>query len=177
MDLQKQDGGIRPIHCGEIWCRCFTSLTINSAVVRNQSAKIFTSTYNFIQTSGIRDSVSHCSKILSTFYDNLDTTDLNDPEVIIKIDISNAFNSTCRALTLDIGRVSRDFACGLKRGDAIATCDNLSNLFGCFKAMRTCHAKLRQFNWDGQVHLAKGNTHKPSGNCLLLINKAKLVRM
>ena len=35
MDLQKQDGGIRPILCGEIWCRCFTSLTINSAVVRN----------------------------------------------------------------------------------------------------------------------------------------------
>ena len=102
MALQKQDGGIRPILCGEIWRRCFASLAVNSAPVRNEAAKIFTSTCNFIQTAGIRDGASHCAKILSTFYDSLDTTYLNDPEVIIKIDISNAFNSTCRALTLDI---------------------------------------------------------------------------
>jgi hypothetical protein len=28
--------------------------------------------------------------------------DPNDPEVIIKIDMSNVFNSTCRPLTLDV---------------------------------------------------------------------------
>ena len=81
---------------------------------------------------------------------------------IIKVDISNAFNSTCRALTLDVlsGRASRDYACGLKKGQAIPTCDTLTNLFGCFKAtvMRTCHTKLRYFDFDGQVHLAKGKT-------------------
>ncbi len=87
MDLQKQDGGIHPILWGEIWCRCFTGLTVNSAPVRNEEAKLFTSTYdNFIQTTGIRDGVSHWAKILSIFYDRLDTTDLNEPEVIIKID-------------------------------------------------------------------------------------------
>ena len=145
MALQKQDGGIRPILCGEIWRRCFASLAVISAPVRNEAANIFTSTYdNFIQTAGIRDGVSHCAKILSTFYDSLDTTDLNDPEVIIKIDISNAFNSTCRALTLDIlsGWASRDYACGLMRGDTIATSETLSNMFGYFKAMRACVAKL-----------------------------------
>ena len=80
--------------------------------------------------------------------------------MIIKIDICNAFNTTCRALTLDVlsGRASRDYTCGLKHGDAIPTCENLPNLFGYFKAMRTCHAKLRYFDWDGQVHLAKGKT-------------------
>ncbi len=36
------------------------------------------------------------------FYDSLDTSDPNDPQVIIKIDISNVFNTTCRALTLDV---------------------------------------------------------------------------
>ena len=41
-------------------------------------------------------------KILSVFYDSLNTTDLNDPEVFIKIDISNVCHSTCRVLTLDI---------------------------------------------------------------------------
>jgi hypothetical protein len=92
-------------------------------------SKLFTSTYdNFIQTAGIRDGASHCAKILSVFYDSLNTWDPNDPEVIIKIDMSNAFNTTCRALTLDVlsGRASRDYACGLKRGDAIPTCENLS---------------------------------------------------
>ena len=57
-------------------------------------------------------------KILSVFYDNLDTSDPNDPEVVIKIDISNVFNTTCRALTLDVlrGRAPRDYDCGLKKG-------------------------------------------------------------
>ena len=169
MALQKQDGGIRPILCGEIWRRCFASLAVNSAPVRNEAAKIFTSTYdNLIQTAGIRDGASPCAKILSTFYDSLDTTDLNDPEVIIKIDMSNAFNSTCRALTLDIisGRASRDYACGIKKGEAIATSETLSNMFGYFKAMRACHAKLRYFDWDGQVHVAKGKTGGQKGDPL-----------
>ena len=63
----------------------------------SRRVNLFTSTYdNFIQTVGIRDGVSDCVKILSVFYDNLDTSDLNDPEVIIKIDIleSNTLNST-----------------------------------------------------------------------------------
>ncbi len=73
------------------------------------------------------------------FNDNLDTSDPNDPEVIIKIDISDTFNTTCRALTLDVlsGHSSRDYACGLKKGDDIPTCENLSNLFVFFKDMHT----------------------------------------
>ncbi len=88
--------------------------------------------------------------------------------MIIQIDVANAFNSTNRGLTLDVlnGRASRDYACGLKKGDVIPTCDTLSNLFGYFKAMRSCEAKLRYFDWDGQVHIVKGEgnlhsaTHK-----------------
>ena len=153
--------GIRPILCGEIWRRCFASLAVNSTPVRNEAAKLFTSTYdNFIQTAGIRDGASHCAKILSVFYDSLDTSDPNDHEVIIKIDRSNAFNTICRALTLDVlsGRASRDYACGLKRGDAIPTPESISVLFGYFFAMRTACAKVRYFDWDGLVHLAKGKT-------------------
>ena len=71
MTLQKQDGGIHPILCGEIWRRYFHSLSVNTTTVRNEDAKIFTSTYdNFIQTTDIRDGVSHCVKVLSVFYDN-----------------------------------------------------------------------------------------------------------
>ena len=88
--------------------------------------------------------------------------------MIIKIDVSNAFNTSDRALTLDIisGRASRDYACGFKKGDVIGTVDSLTNLFGYFKAMRGCHSKLRYFDWDGQVHLAKGKTGGQQGDPL-----------
>jgi hypothetical protein len=57
--------------------------------------------------------------------------------VIIKIDVSNAFNTTDRAFTLDMisGHVSRDYACGLEQGDVIPTVNTWSNLFAYFKAM------------------------------------------
>jgi hypothetical protein len=172
MALQKPDGGIRPILCGEVWRRCFASLAVNATPIRIEAAKLFTSSCdNFIQTAGIRDGASHCAKILSVFYDNLDTSDPNDPDVIIKIDVSNAFNTTDRALTLDVisGRASRDYACGIKEGDVIDTVDSLTNLFGYFKAMRTCQSKLRYFDWDGQVHLAKGKTGGQQGDPLEML--------
>jgi hypothetical protein len=105
---------------------------------------------------------------LTCFYDNLDVSDPTDPEVIIKIDVANAFNSTDRGLTLDVlsGHVSRDHDCGLKTGDVIPTCDNLSTLFGYFKDIRTCEAKLRYFDWDGQVHIVKGKTDGQQGDPL-----------
>jgi hypothetical protein len=60
MSLQKPDGGIRPILCGEVWSRCFASLTVNARPIHNEEAKLFTSSYdNFIQTAGIRDGTSH----------------------------------------------------------------------------------------------------------------------
>jgi hypothetical protein len=110
--MQKQDGGICPVLCGEIWRRCFTSVAVKATPVHHEVAKLFTSTYdNFIQTAGIRDGASYCAKILSVFYDNLSTSDPNDPDVIIKIDISNVFNTTCRAFTLNVlnGRAPRDY--------------------------------------------------------------------
>jgi hypothetical protein len=137
MVLQKPDGGIHPILCGEVWRRCFTRLVVNATPIHTETAKLFTSYDNFIQTTGIRDGVSDCVKIMTWFYDNLDNSDPTDAEVTIQIDVSNAFNSTNRGLTLDVlnGRVSRDYTCGLKKGDVIPTVDTLSNLFDYFKAM------------------------------------------
>ena len=65
--------------------------------------------------------------------------------VIIKIDLSNAFNTTCRALTLDAlsGYASRNHVCGLKYKEGIeSTCEPLSNMLAYFHVMRTCHATL-----------------------------------
>ncbi len=91
--------------------------------------------------------------------------------MIIKIDVSNAFNTTDRTLTLDMisGRSSRDYPYDIKEGDVIDTVDSLTNLFGYFKAMRGCHSKLRYFDWDGQVHLAKGKTGGQEGDPLEML--------
>ena len=65
LHFYKQDGAIRPILYGEVWRRCFASLTVNATPILNEAAKLFTSSYdNFIQRAGIRDGASHCE---STF--------------------------------------------------------------------------------------------------------------
>ena len=98
--------------------------------------------------------------------------DGNYPEVIIKIDMSNPFNITCRALTLDVlnGHASRDYACGLKHKEVLeSTCALLSNMLRYFHPMRTCQAKLPYFDRDGQVHLAKGKTGGQQGDPIAML--------
>jgi hypothetical protein len=53
----------------------------------------------------------------------LDISDPNDPTVIIKIDVSNVFNTTDRASTLDMisGSTSRDYTYGFKRVESYGT--------------------------------------------------------
>ena len=53
--------------------------------------------------------------------------------------------------------------------DVIGTVDSLTNLFGYFKVIHTCHAKLRYFDWDGQVHLTKGKTGGQQGDPLEML--------
>ena len=111
---------------------------------------------------------SHCAKILSSMYAALNS----DPDVIIKLDISNAFNVLCRQLTLDVlgGKASCDYACGLKEGDNIETvCEELRNMFQYFKAMRTTKTHLRYFDYLGNVLDAWGKTGGQQGDPLEMI--------
>ncbi len=123
-------GGLRPIICGESWRRCLANLA--AVAVRGPISKIFTSTYeNFLQTAGLQDGASHCAKILSAMYSALNS-DPFDPDVIIKLDISNVFNVLCSSSTLDVlgGKASCDYACRLKEGDNIENvCEELCNMF------------------------------------------------
>jgi len=166
----KDGGGIRPIICGESWRRCFASLAANA--VRGPISHIFTSTYeNFLQTAGLQDGASHCAKILSSMFAALNS-DPSDPDVIIKLDISNAFNVLCPQLTLDVlgGKASCDYACGLKEGDNIETvCEELRNMFQYFRAMRTTKSHLRYFDYLGNVLDAWGKTGYQQGDPLEMI--------
>ncbi len=50
MVLKKPDGDIRPVLCGEVWRRYFTSLPVNTTPIHTEVVKLFTSSYdNFIQ--------------------------------------------------------------------------------------------------------------------------------
>jgi hypothetical protein len=59
MALQKPDGGIRPILCGEVWRRCFASLAVNATAIRNEASKLFTSSYDNSITLG--DHLNTCT--------------------------------------------------------------------------------------------------------------------
>ena len=65
-------GRIRPILCGDAWRQCFASLAANAA--GGSGDNIFSSTYdNLIQFAGLKDGDSHCAKLLTTMYNNLDS--------------------------------------------------------------------------------------------------------
>jgi hypothetical protein len=54
------------------------ALPVAANAVRNDAARMLTSRYDtLIQTAGIRDGASHCAKLLSVFYDTLDTSDVH----------------------------------------------------------------------------------------------------
>ena len=86
---------------------------------------------------------------------------MNHP-VIIKIDISNAFNVVCRALTLDVlsGKATRTYQCGIQEGDALETaCSQLKSIFSYFSSMRTVESKLRYFDFLWVKQVASRETH------------------
>jgi hypothetical protein len=97
--------------------------------------------------------------------------------LIIKIDISNASNTSCRALTLDVlsGYVSRDYAYGLKQKEVIeSTCATLSNMFGYLLAMHTCHDKLRYFDGTGSPREGQRGGHQGDPLEMLIFNLTTL---
>jgi hypothetical protein len=84
----------------------------------------------FLTNCRSQDGASHCAKILSAMYAALNS-DPSDPDVIIKLDISDA--------------------CGLKEGDNVDTCcGELRNMFEYFRSMRTTKY-LRYFDYCGNV--------------------------
>ena len=99
-------------------------------------------------------------------------SDPSDPDVIIKLDISNAFNALCRQPTLDVlgGNASCYCACGLKEGDNIETvCGELRNMFEYFRAMRTTKSHLCYFDYCSKVLDTWGKTGGQQGDPLEMI--------
>ena len=82
-----------------------------------------------------------------------------------------------RLTYLASGRSSRDYACGLKRGDAIPTPESLSHMFGCFfttnnqtyDILNFEYVKLQYFDLEGLFYLSKGLTGGRQGDPLEML--------
>jgi hypothetical protein len=111
-----------------------------------------------------KDGVSHCLYFLNTAYSDPDFTsaeDDDDPWVIMKFDISNAFSSLRVRLVLDVlsDKVSQDYASGIKVDeDFETTVHELRVYFGFFKFARTCESILRFYSYNGATNYLKLKT-------------------
>ena len=99
----------------------------------------------------------------------------SDPDVIIKLDTFNAFDTLCLQLTLDVlgvlgGQASCDYTCGLKEGDNIETvCEELLHMFEYFRVIRTTKSHLHCLDYCGTVLDTWGKTSGQQGDPLELI--------
>ena len=166
--LLKPDGTPRPINCASSYRRCLANLACAS--VRPSVARFFTSKYdNFILTAGTTDGASHCANFLNLWYHDLTppaSDDASDPKVIVKLDMAQAFQTMCRALTLDVfsGKATRDYACGFKEGDSIPSPAELSRLLGYVYSMRSAVGKARYHDSNGDVHTVDSKTGGHQGD-------------
>ena len=81
--------------------------------------------------------------------------------MIVKLDISNSFGSLCSRLVLDVlsGKVSRDYACGIKVDEEFETAVyELKAYFGLFKLARTCETILCFYSYNGSTNYVKCET-------------------
>ena len=86
-----------------------------------------------------------CTKFLTCMYAALDSGPAN-PEVLLKIDLSNAFNTHCCRLTLDVcsSKASRDYACEIYTGLSVKIFAKCSSIFeACAPPTRTCGTSTR----------------------------------
>jgi hypothetical protein len=111
-----------------------------------------------------KDGASHCLYFLNAAYSGPAFTsveDAEDPMVIVKLEISNVFDSLCARLVLDVlsGKAFRDYECVIKVDkDFETTVHELRTYFGFFKLAHTCESILRFYSYDGTTNYVKCKT-------------------
>jgi hypothetical protein len=116
--LQKPSGGIRDITPVAIWRRATGHAIVQDTqhIADTTCIDIYP---NFKQLALAQGGASHWLYFLNAAYSDTVFTsaeDDEDPWVIMKLDISNAFDSLCARLVLDVlsDKASRDYACSIK---------------------------------------------------------------
>ena len=137
--MQKPSGGIRDIAPVAIWRRATGHAIVQAT--QHIADTTFIDTYpNFKKLALAKDGASHWLYFLNAAYSDTVFTsaeDDEDPWVIMKLDISNAFDSLCARLVLEVlsGKDSRDYACSIKVDEDFET------------AVHELRAYFRQDSW------------------------------
>ncbi len=163
IDSQKPSGDIRVISPVDIWRRVTGHAIVQAT--QQVAAKTCIDTYpNFKQLVLSKGGASHCLYFLNVAYSDpglTSTEDTEDPWVIMKLDISNAFGFLCARLVLDVlsAKTSRDYVSDIKVDENFETVvHELRSYLGLFKLARTCESILRFYSYNGATNFLKLKT-------------------
>jgi len=153
--LEKPNDSVRPVIIGSTWRRASASLSV--AEVNSEVANFLMSTYdNFLQFACQKDGATRCAQITQLIASNGEVHDVDNPLVVMQLDIINAFCSIRRQAQFDVlaERASTSYDNGKVRdGDMIPCAPSLRKYWCYFQSMQGRSASTLRFSdHRGQPH-------------------------
>ena len=136
--LEKPNDSVRPVIIGSTWWRAPASLSV--AEVNSDVANFLMSAYdNFLQFACRKGGATRCAQITQLIASNWEVHDVDNPLVVMQLDIMNAFCSVRRQAQFDVlaERASTSYDNGNGRdGDMIPCAPSLRKYWGYFQSMQ-----------------------------------------
>jgi len=144
----------QPVIIGSTLQRAPASLSV--AEVNSDVAIFLMSTYdNFLQFAFHKDGATRCAQITQLIASNWEVHDVDNPLVVMQLDIINAFCSVRRQAQFDVlaERASTSYDNGnLRDGDMIPCAPSLHKSWGYFQSMQFHSSTLHFTDHRGQPH-------------------------
>jgi len=136
--IENPNNSIRPLFIGSTWRRAPASLSVTK--VNSDVASFLMSTYdNFLQFAGQKDGTSRCPQVTQLLASDWDVHNVDDPLVIMQLDIINAFCSVRRQARFDVltEKASMSYDNGnVRNGDMVPCAPSLHKYCGYFQSMQ-----------------------------------------
>jgi len=152
--LEKPNDSVRPVIIGSTWRRAPASLSV--AEVNSDVANFLMSTYdNFLQFADQKDGATRCAQINLLIASIWEAHDVDNPLVVMQLDIINAFCSVRRQAQSGVlaERALTSYDNGnVRDGDMIPCAPSLRKYWGYFQSMQGHASTLRFTDHKGQSH-------------------------
>ena len=154
MRSNSANNSFQPVIIGSTLQRAPASLSV--AEVNSDVANFLMSTYdNFLQFACQKDGATRCAQITQLIASNWEVHDVDNPLVVMQLDIMNAFCSVRRQAQFDVlaERASTSYDNGNGRdGDMIPCAPSLRKYWGYFQSMQGHPSTLHFSDHRGQPH-------------------------
>ena len=151
---EKPNDSVRPVIIGSTWRRALASLSV--AEVNSDVANFLMSTYdNFLKFACQKDGATRCAQITQLIASNLEAHDVDNPLVVMQIDIINAFCPVRKRAQFDVLAERASMSCdnrNVRDGDMIPCASSLRKYWGYFQTMQGHSLTLRLTDHRGQPH-------------------------